>query len=148
MITVKHTVTINRPIEEVFAFMADVENLSAWAENTIEAKQTSEGPVETGTTCTVVNKAMGREMLHHFVVTEYVPYTRYAAKSTDGPFPMHMSYTLESSEGGTIVHTVSEADLSGMLKLAEPVLRGLARKQIAADHKRLKAMLESPTASS
>ena len=143
MIRVEHTVVIDRPIEEVFAFMAEVENLPRWAEKTVEARQTSEGPVSAGTTCTVLNKAMGREMQHDFVVTEYEPYTRYAAKSTSGPFPMHMRYSLEPSDGGTMVHTVSEADLGGVARIAAPVLTGMARKQIAADHRRLKAMLES-----
>ena len=143
MIRVEYTVVIDRPIEEVFAFMAEVENLPRWAENTIEARQTSEGPVSAGTTCTVLNKAMGREMEHHFVVTKYEPHTRYAAKSTSGPFPMHMSYLLEPSDGGTRVYTVSEADLGGIARIAGPVLSGMARKQIAADHRKLKAMLES-----
>ena len=143
MITVEHTVVIDRPIEEVFAFMAEVENLPRWAENTIEARQTSEGPVSAGTTCTVRSKAMGRVMAHHFVVTEYEPHTRYAAESTSGPFPMHMRYSLEPSDGGTRVYTVSEADLGGIARIAAPVLATMARKQIAADHRRLKLMLES-----
>ena len=143
MITVEHTVVIDRPIEEVFAFMADVENLQRWAENTIEARQTSEGPVSAGTTCTVRSKAMGRVMAHHFVVTEYEPHTTYAAKSTSGPFPMHMRYSLEPTDGGTRVHTVTEADLGGIARIAAPVLTGMAKKQIAADHRTLKAMLES-----
>ena len=45
MIRVEHTVVIKRPIEEVFNFMAKVENLPRWAENTIEAQQTSQGPL-------------------------------------------------------------------------------------------------------
>ena len=143
MIRVEHTVDIDRPIEEVFAFMADVENLTRWAENTIEARQTSEGPVSAGTTCTVRSKAMGRVMAHYFVVTEHEPHTRYAAKSTSGPFPMEMRYSLEPSNGGTRVHTVSEADLGGIARIAAPVLTGMARKQIAIDHRKLKAMLES-----
>ncbi len=143
MIRVEHTVVIDRPIEEVFAFMAEVENLKQWAENTIEARQTSEGPVSAGTTCTVRSKAMGRVMAHHFVVTQYEPYTRYAAKSTSGPFPMQMSYSLEPTDGGTKVYTVSEADLGGIARIAGPVLSAMARKQIAADHRKLKAMLES-----
>ncbi len=147
MIRVEHTVVINRPIEEVFAFMAQAENLPRWAASTVEARQTSEGPVSAGTTCTVVNKAMGREMEHDFVVTEYVPHTIYAAKSTSGPFPMHMRYSLEPTDGGTSVHTVSEADLGGMARIAAPVLTGMARKQIAADHRTLKAMLESQSPS-
>ena len=148
MIRVEHTVLIERPIEEVFDFMAKVENLPRWAENTVEAKQTSEGPLGAGTTCTVLNKAVRRQMLHHFVVTEYDRPTRYAAKTTAGPFPIHLSYALEQFEGGTSVRTVSEADLGGILKLGEPFLRRMATKQIEVDHTRLKDILESQAASS
>ncbi len=148
MIRVEHTVVIERPVEEVFDFMAKVENLPRWAENTVEAEQTSEGPLGAGTTCTVLNKAVRRQMLHHFVVTEYERPTRYAAKTTAGPFPMHLSYTLEQVEGGTSLRTVSEADLGGIFKLGEPLMRRMARKQIEADHTRLKGILESQAASS
>ena len=96
----------------------------------------------------MLNKAIRRQMLHHFVVTEYKRPTRYAAKTTAGPFPMHLSYTLEPAEGGTSVRTVSEADLGGLLKLGEPVMRRMARKQIEVDHTRLKGILESQAASS
>ena len=148
MIRVEHAVVIERPIEEVFDFMAKVENLPRWAENTIEARQTSEGPLGAGTTCTVLNKAVRRQMRNHFVVTEDERPTRYAAKTTAGPFPMHLSYAHERVERGTSRRTVSEADLGGILKLGEPLMRRMARKQIEVDHARLKDILESQAASS
>ena len=140
---IEHTVEIDRPVDEVFAFMASVENLPSWAENTVQAEQTSAGPVGEGTTCRVVNRAMGQQLDHRFVVTEYEPNRRYAARSTSGPFPMALSYTVEPAGAGTRLHVVSEAEPGGLMKLAGPMIDRMARRQIAVDHANLKRLLES-----
>jgi uncharacterized protein YndB with AHSA1/START domain len=36
---------INRPLEEVFAFLANLENDAKWRREWVEAKNTSEGPL-------------------------------------------------------------------------------------------------------
>ena len=46
----EHTVVIDRPIEEVFAFVTDPDNVSLWQSTSLETEQTSEGPVGVGTT--------------------------------------------------------------------------------------------------
>ena len=142
-IRVEHTLVINRPVEEVFALVTDVESFPRWTESIIEAVKTSEGPVELGTTCRIVNKAMGRQLDHSFVVTQYELNKVYAVKSTAGPFPMEMCYTVESVEGGTRLHVESEADPRGAMRLAGPMLNRMLKKQITADHANLKALLES-----
>jgi hypothetical protein len=46
----EHTVVIDRPVEEVFAFATDPNNDSLWQSTTLETEQTSEGAVDVGTT--------------------------------------------------------------------------------------------------
>ena len=41
MAQIKTTITINRPIEEVFAFVADVRNDIKWRSDVVESKVTS-----------------------------------------------------------------------------------------------------------
>ena len=143
MPTLEYTVTINKPISEVFAFVSRPENMPKWAQNVTEAIQTSEGPVQVGTTCSVVSKAMGKQLDQDFVVTEYEPDRVYAAKTTVSPFPMETRYTLKAVDGGTIVHAETSAELGGFMKMAGPLLAVMLKKQFKADHEALKKLLES-----
>ncbi len=136
-------VTIYRPVDEVLSFITDIASFARWSENTVEAVQTSDGPLGIGTTCRIISRAMGRTITHEFEVTEYRPGERYAVQSTSGPFPMSVTYTVEQVPEGTRLHTVSEADLPGILGLAGTVMRGRVQKQIDTDHLNLKQLLES-----
>ena len=49
MATFENTVTIRRPIEEVFGFLADFENVPKWNYAIVETHKVSQGPVGVGT---------------------------------------------------------------------------------------------------
>lgn len=140
---IEHTIVINRPVSEVFAYLSKPENMPKWAKATLDAAQTSEGPVGVGTTCYVVNKAMGMQVNMDFVVTEFEQDSVYAAKTTKSLFPMELTYKFESVDGGTRVHVTSEADLAGVMSMAGPLLKRKGESQIKDDHANLKRILES-----
>ena len=50
MATFENTVTIRRSPKDVFAFLADFENIPTWNYAIVETKKTSPGPVGVGTT--------------------------------------------------------------------------------------------------
>ena len=137
------TVVINRPVAEVFAFIARAENMPRWAKYITDAAQTSEGAVDVGTTCYVVSKMMGMNVKQNFTVTECIPDRVYAAKSTSGPVPMESRYVLEEASGATELHVSVTTDLSGVMKMAGPLLIRKLRKQMREDHESLKRFLES-----
>ena len=140
---IEFTVVIDRPVAEVFAFIARAENMPRWAKYITDAAQTSEGAVDVGTTCYVVSKMMGMNVKQDFTVTECVPDHVYEAKSTSGPVPMVSRYVLEEVSGGTELHASVTTDLSGVMKMAGPLLIRKLRKQLREDHENLKRYLES-----
>jgi carbon monoxide dehydrogenase subunit G len=142
---IETSITINRPITEVLDYVTQVENTARWTKSTVEAIQTSDGPIGAGSTCRVVSQAMGRRFTHEFEVTDYQPGVRYAVNSTDGPFPVSMVYTVDETDKGTKLHVVSKADLGGLMSMAGPLVRRMAQKQIETDHRNLKRVLESST---
>ena len=50
MTTFENTVLIARPIEDVFAFLSDLENVPKWNYSIVETRKVSEGPIGVGTT--------------------------------------------------------------------------------------------------
>ena len=80
MIEIKNSIQINRPVERVFAFVTNVENLPKWAGPVTEAKQTSEGPVGVGTTQTQTAQFLGRRVESSQEVTEYEMNKQFSTK--------------------------------------------------------------------
>jgi carbon monoxide dehydrogenase subunit G len=134
---------INRPVEEVFAFLSDYENNPKWISGSIEVKKTSEGPIGVGATYRTVLMFLGRRIESETELTEYEPNRRHAMKSKSGPFPVENRVTFERVNGGTRVTLATVAEPGGFFKLAEPPLVSMVKRQFEADFANLKDLMES-----
>ena len=143
MITIEHSVVINRPIEDVFAFLSNIENESQWQTGLVESAQTSQGPLGVGTTGREVRQFLGRRMESTYEITQYEQNRKLGFKTTSGPIPMEGGYTLESAEGGTKLDFLMQGEAGGFFKLAEPILARMVRRQIESDFGNLKDLLEA-----
>ncbi len=143
MAQIQNSITINRPIEQVFAFVADYHNNVKWQTGVIAAEFTSPGPVGVGTKYKYDAEIMGRKLETTGELTAYDPPRITAWKATSGPFPMSGSTTFESVPGGTRVVDVIEAEPGGFFKLAGPLLVAQIRGQLEKDVKKLKELLEA-----
>lgn len=133
---------INRPIEQVFAYVTDLRNNIQWMTGVIAAHMDVEDPIQVGSTYTFNMKTMGMKLETKGVVTAYESPRLYAWKATSGPFPMSGSTSLESTDGGTRVTDTIDAAPGGFFKLAEPLLMKQQQTQMEADLKKLKEILE------
>jgi uncharacterized protein YndB with AHSA1/START domain len=143
MTTIEASVVINRPVEEIFAFVADPNNTVQWAGPVIEAEKTSEGPVGLGTTSTRVTQFLGRTMEATYEITEYEVNRYYADKMTSGPMPIGGRISFEPTNEGTKVTVAGDIEAAGFYKLAEPLIARMAKRQVATDVQTLKDLLEA-----
>ncbi len=143
MTTVETSVLIDRPIEDVFAFVTDPNNVAQWAGPVVESKMTSDGPVGLGTTSSRITQFLGRNMEATYEITEYEPSRRYADKMTSGPAPINSRISFDSVNGGTKVTIQGELEGAGFFKLAEPLMARMAKRQLATDAQTLKDLLEA-----
>ena len=141
----EHTVVIDRPVEEVFAFVTDPNNDPLWHASTLEAEQTSEGAVEVGTTYRIVLKFLGRRIETTYEITEYEPPRRHCVRITSGPIPAVGCHLLEPTDGGStrFTQTLERGELGFFFRLAEPLVRRAINRQSEADMATLKDLLES-----
>jgi uncharacterized membrane protein len=142
MATLEANININRPIEEIFNFVTDVNNAAKWQSGIIEAQATSNGANGVGTTYKYVNQVMGRKIETEGEVTVYEPHNRYAWKSTNGPFPLSGGTTFEETSDGVSVTETVEAEPGGFFKLAEPLMVKQQQSQMKKDLAALKQLLE------
>ena len=143
-VRVEHSVTIERPIEEVFAFAADPNNNPLWQSITLETQTVSGVEVDVGTTFNNVIKFLGRRIETTLEVVESEPPRRQCVRVTSGPIPASGCYDFEPADGESTRFTYTlEAEVGGFFKLAEPLVGRAARRQTETDMATLKDLLEA-----
>src|SRR3972149_1814733 len=103
MITKETSIVINRPVEQVFAAMADVKNQPQWDPGLLEARLTPDGPLSVGTKITEARKFMGRTSENTGEVVEFEPNVRITRKSVDSPMTVVGTIAFASTQKGTRV---------------------------------------------
>ena len=124
------TVVIDRPIEEVFAFLADGENDPKFSSRVLEISKTTDGPPGVGTGYASTVKDAGVKTKREFKITEFTPPTRirWTEVSKNLVTAPEGGYNLASEGSGTRVTLYNVLEGHGLGKLIEGMaLRG-ARK--------------------
>ncbi|HUC14024.1 MAG TPA: SRPBCC family protein [Acidimicrobiales bacterium] len=125
------TITIARPVGDVFAFLADAENDKKWRHGVIEITRT--GGQGVGTTYRqVVSGPGGRPTDADVEITEFVPDHRIAFRTTKGPVRPTGSYDLRAGDGGTELTFRLAAKLGGLKKLMSPMVSRAMNSEVAA----------------
>jgi len=100
VITFENTMMVGRPPRDVFAFLADFENVPRWNYAIVETTKASPGPTGVGTRYRQVRQ-IPRRSQEGFEVTEFVAERRLAIRGRLGPFDSEVAYELEAEGSGT-----------------------------------------------
>ena len=138
------SIVINRPTEEVFGVLANLENDTKWHSAFVETRNTSGGSLGVGARFLVFEGLLGRRTGGTvYEVTEYEPNRIAAWKAVSGPLPLTFRRTFERVEGGTRVTIRYEAEIRGFLKLAGPLVARMGKRQLEGDFPKLKELMEA-----
>jgi uncharacterized protein YndB with AHSA1/START domain len=138
----ENSVTINRPLHEVFAFVADKENDPRWRPGVAEIKRES-GDGTAGTKYRqLIHGPGGRSIPADIEITGYEPGKRLAFRATAGPVRPEGSFDFVEEGGATRVTFRLDAELAGMKKLMAPMVGKSMRNEVQALD-RLKQILET-----
>jgi uncharacterized protein YndB with AHSA1/START domain len=139
------TVVIDRPIEEVFAFLADGENDPKFSSRVLEIAKTTGGPPGVGTVYASTVKDAGMKTKREFRLTEFQAPTRirWTELSKNLVTAPEGGYDLarEGSATRVTLHNVLEGHGPG--KLIAPLALRSARKGADDFAKAIKAAVEA-----
>ena len=147
MIRYDSSIHINRPADEIFAWLSAVERMADWTDMSNgrwlgEATQIGAG---TRAEATIHLGPISRQLT--WEVTSYEPGRRIGYQTLPGSaMDWTAEYTLETDATGTTVRQVGEVGLRGALRLLEPIVRMELPKGESRELTRLKAVLEQPSA--
>ena len=143
MSRIEESIEIKCPVEEVFAYTTEAKSWSKWQSFIPEAAQTSQGPMDVGTTFEGVSRMMGRDMKWTAITTRYELNKKWAKNIASGSLAIeeHMAYN--PVEGGTNFTIVYIMKASRFLKLISVLLTRSMRKETKKSLGNLKSILET-----
>jgi uncharacterized protein YndB with AHSA1/START domain len=113
----ENSVTINRPVSEVFAFVADGTTAPRWRSGVFDVERVS-GDGGRGTVYRQgVRGPMGQRIPADYLVTEFESDRLISFRAIAGPFRPEGSFRLEPVGDGTRVTFSLEGELTGIKKL-------------------------------
>jgi len=141
----KATVVIDRPIDEVFAFLADGENDPKFSSRVLEMAKTTDGPPAVGTVYASTVKDAGMKTNREFKLTEFEPPSRirWAEVSKNLVTAPEGGYDLAPEGSGTRVTVYNVLEGHGLGKLIAPLALRSARKGADDFGKAIKAAVEA-----
>jgi len=138
--------TIDRPIGDAFARLADLDGYRSWMHRTGLFRRSGQpdGPRGLGTAyfdATRMGTFRGQ-------ITDYQPPSQIGFRETLRMFGSDLmearpEYLLEADRDRTIVHHIAEGELFGLMRLMKPVAALLARSERRRTVKSLRRSLES-----
>ena len=139
------TVVIDRPIDEVFAFLADGENDKKFSPRVQQIAKTTDGPPGLGTVYASTVKDAGMTTKREFKLTEFESPTRirWAELSKNLVVASEGGYDLAPAGEGTQLTVFNVLEGRGVGKLIAPLALRSARKGADAFAQSIKAAVEA-----
>ena len=143
MASVTNRITIERPIDDVFAVMTDVERTGTWFPGDVEEHWTSPPPHGIGSTRHAVVTMFGRRQENDAVTTEFDPPHRAAMRGTTSNAPFVVTLTFATAGDATDVEVLSEISLHGVARVFGPPFAIVYGRMWARGLSKLKQMMEA-----
>ena len=125
---------------EVFAYLADLNNLAEWQSGVVEARLTSAGEMGVGTTAVVARELMGQRMQAPLTVTAYDPPLRLAIGSEVSGVKANATLELAPIADGEATDLAFAMEIRGSLLTGfmEPMIASAAGGDIDASLDKLR----------
>jgi magnesium-protoporphyrin O-methyltransferase len=144
---IEQSVNIHRSPDEVFTFLENRANDTAWMTSVMSSEWLdSGGTPRVGRRGRMTIKIFGRGMKFVDEVTDYVPGRRIAHRTVEGPLPLNTACICVPAERGCLATVVGEIDRipGGWVgRLASPFVGHIFQHGFKADLARLKVLLEA-----
>jgi uncharacterized protein YndB with AHSA1/START domain len=138
----ENTVTISRPIQEVFDYIADGTHSKDWRTGVLEIERTSADNGQGATYRQVLAGPGGRRVDGDYQITAFAPPRRLEFQVTAGPARPVGAYELSEDAGQlTTLRFSLEVNPAGLMKLMNPTITKTMRHEVA-QLGNLKAILE------
>jgi len=124
MTVLREELEVDRPIDEVFAFIGDFVNSAVWDPGVAEARNVTEGPIRVGTRYELIVVFRGRRLPMTYEVTAYEPPHRVVLRGTGATVNAVDDIRFEATSNGTRILYTADLRLKGPMRALEPFFKG------------------------
>ena len=144
MPVIEHSITINRPVGEVFRFVADFRNDPQWQADVQKIFQT-ETPTRVGVMLTETRstRVLNWRLDLNVDVVEFQMNKAIHLKGVLGQFPVQATYIFESARCATQLKQTFDIRMGFLFSLFSPLMTGVMRRRTTTTLEKLKGLLES-----
>jgi uncharacterized membrane protein len=143
MIQLSDSVTISRSPGEVFAFLADLNNIPKWQAEVVTSKVITTGPTKIGTRFTEDVKMGFVHATANCEVTEFSAGRMMAFRAVSPSISYEGRVLVEPWEKGTKVTLTGSLQPKGLWKLIQPIMKGEFKNGIKKELAAIKKILET-----
>ena len=144
---IKHSIEINRPAEEVFTYLDQVDRHNEWQGQLVSTTIETDGPVSVGTRVVEHRNVPGGARDFPYEITEHEPPHKVLFRGTAGPVRPVGTYTVEPvGESSSRMTLELELEGHGIGKLFAIFARRQAAKEFPESLQKFKELLESGAA--
>ena len=133
---------IDKPIKDVFAFIANPNNMSKWNSAMVSLEQITPGDVGVGSKFKSIGEMMGRRIEGEMQVVAFEPDSKYGFQMNAGPMQVNVVLTFKIVGTGTKLNLNAQGNPAGFFKLAEGLMAGRVKSMMEENLARLKSVLE------
>ena len=139
------SISIQRPVDEVFDFVTDVENMPRWVSGVSSARMVSQA-MEKGARYVIDYVTGWRSSEVEIEVVDYERPRLFASKSSRGPFDYEGRMELESDGKATSITNIIEDNPDSLSTtvanvLFGPLLRGARRRRLQKELEQLRTAI-------
>lgn len=141
MISFQNSVVVARPVDEVFAYLADLEHVPEWNHAIEETRKITPGPVGVGSRYRQ-RRSLPRPGEEVVEVTALEPTDRLSVAGALGPFDAELDYRLAPAPAGTEITNVVRLRPRGVAGLVGRLAASRIRDAVGRNLGVLKDILE------
>jgi uncharacterized protein YndB with AHSA1/START domain len=145
MIRIEREVRVDRPREEVFAYLTDPERIPEWQTSAISVAREDDEDVAVGTRWRETRVFMGKHVEQTVETTRFEPHEEFALEVVEGPIPLRVYHRLRDEGGATHIEVRGEAEPGGMFRFGARFIVPVVERQFDDDFVRLRANVERAT---
>ncbi len=138
-----NTIRIERPINEVFSYLSDLERIPEWNWAIADTKQITPGPIAVGTRYRQT-RTVPRPATEILELTTLDPDQRIEVRGVLAGIAAHLTYLLTDDSSGTVLTNTVSLDADGPVRLLAPILGRKIAGAVASNLNDLKTRLEAP----
>lgn len=144
MIKVEVSTVIHCPVEKVFAFVANFENLPKWEKDFVEVQEVTSAPHRVGATYNCLLTFPGPATISEFQIIECIPNQKLTYQcEPDRPVVPNGSFLFEPVAGGTKITSRRHPEIPNSFGLLDGMMASSIETHTVAHLKNLKRLLES-----